>query len=299
MDEENNNAPGYLETPGSVTGGGQYYYAGGNGGVTGTGGATGDNQSYYRPSSGMAATKGRNALATNSNKWSCGVKESSAVGVGGGSTTGSMSPSSSNNSNTPPSTGIVPNTEFSFPPTTSSFMDNFYHHAHYFPYHHHHHHGQPGFQGQAGAQISNGDLPMDPSEFYHHHQHQHQQQTGQQQLQQNASNPNGVLFPNEGGHGGAPFLTNPSSYYTNIGDDKMEGTLSKQGEDAAELAKGLKGRKMVNATKYLSSCKEDVENNNNKKHLMEDRDLEGNEIKSDIDVGHVKLEKIARRSQPC
>lgn len=79
----------------------------------------------------------------------------------------------------------------------------------------------------------------------------------------------------------------------------MEGTLSKQGEEAAELAKGLKGRKMVNATKYLSSCKEDVENNNNKKHLMEDRDLEGNEIKSDIDVGHVKLEKIARRSQPC
>lgn len=68
----------------------------------------------------------------------------------------------------------------------------------------------------------------------------------------------------------------------------------KQKEDAVELAKGLKGRKI--GAKFLSSCKEDGES---KKLLMETQDANGNELKSDIDVGHVKLEKVARRSQPC
>lgn len=61
-----------------------------------------------------------------------------------------------------------------------------------------------------------------------------------------------------------------------------------------ELGKGLKARKPVG--KFLSSCKEDMES---KKHLMDDQDANGNELKADIDVGHVKLEKIPRRSQPC
>lgn len=303
VDEENNNAPSYLDGGSAATGAmsGQYYYSstggGGGGAVSGNGGTpgvtVGDNQSYYRPSA--MAGKGRNVVA--SSKWPCGAKESSV-----GSTAGSMSPSSSNNSNTPPSTGLVPNSDFSFPPAsaTSSFIDNFYHHAHYFPYHHHHHHHHPqaGFlsqstglpEGQSNSQIGNGDLPMDPSEFY---QHQQQQQQQHQQHHQHLTNPNGVSFPSENS-GGAAFLSNPSSYYTNLGDEKLE---NKQKEDVGELTKGLKGngRKSI-SSKFLSSCKEDVEG---KKHLLDGSDGLGNDLKGDIDVGHVKLEKIARRSQPC
>ena len=289
VDEENNNnnTQGYMENNPSVVaggggaGGGQYYY-GGNGGGPAT---PGDNQSYYRPSSGMGggggnAVKGR-STNQNSNKWPCGVKESSG-------STGSMSPSSSNNSNTPPSSGLVPNSEFSFPPTTttsSSFMDNFYHHAHYFPYHHHHHHHHAqggGFLGQGGEsggpQISNGDLPMDQTDFYHQQQQQQQQQ---QHLQQHLTSP---LFPSE-----TPFLANPTSYYTNLWEEKKESEVGVGGEKAT-LAKG--GRKNV-GNKFLSSCKEEVES---KKMLLDEGETDdGNELKTDI----VKLEKIARRSQPC
>lgn len=90
-----------------------------------------------------------------------------------------------------------------------------------------------------------------------------------------------------------PFLANPSSYYMGLaggGDEKMD--QGKQKDDV-ELSKGIKGN---GRKKFLSSCKEDMEN---KKHLLDEEDALVNDLKGDIDVGHVKLEKIARRSQPC